>query len=212
VKSSSNSVKWHTQGNGCSNTSSGGKDSHSSNWTEEIVGILLNPIIWSWGSSQNSCDCQSVSKRSSKKGSFFRDLDKSINKRFIVSSALLWVHLISLHSCEDDFKWIRKYTCSKSSGDTCVSIKVGSSLSPSIRIYPIVEIEETPSPGSGVGNSSHSKSIKLGIHLPHASSGSEYLVINLGSMDSSFKSMANVAFSLLEHLGSGFDEIKWLGL
>ena len=132
-------------------------------------------------------------------------LYESIGKVLIVPTTGFWVHLISLHTGENNFKWVRKDTSDQTASKSSISIEVASGLSSRIRVNPIVEVEERPDSSSGITDSSEEEGIEARVELSEATSGSHCLVENLDAVKTSPKTNASEALTFLKELSASLN-------
>lgn len=154
MQSSSNSIKRHRDEHGYHNTKECSDYSIKTYWSKEIIQIFLYEIINRASCSHKSCILKTMSKTSSKECSFFRDLNKSINKALIISTSLFWIHLVDLHPSKNYLCRVREESTNKSTCHSCHRIKIWFWLSSGIWINPIIEVQQSTNSKSSARNSS----------------------------------------------------------
>lgn len=131
--------------------SKAGNDSEEFGGTVDVPELFFHPVVERSDRSKHSSVSESIEDSSSHKSAFLRCPDETIDEILIVVSHSRIIHLIGLHPSENNINRVGQDSERKSTKKSSSSISIGSSLSPGVRVQPVVEVAEASDSSSGVG-------------------------------------------------------------
>ena len=212
VQSRFDRVEGHADSHGGADTDSSANPAVHGDGTEEIIHILLHPVVGTRTGGSHTSQLKAVGESATEQGTLLSDLDEAVEDILVVSSALLGVQLISLHTGEDDLEGVGEHTAHDTTSSASVHVEVPSSLTSGIRVDPVVEVEETPDAGRGVGEGTQSERIVAREELLDAATSRMDVVEHVDGVETASEADAGEALALLKHLGACLHKINRLRL